>query len=233
MQLNPGFPPPTFLVVHKSEQEAKRPLQSRSNAMKISVTTMVTGTMIMMMSFLLYFLIIQCQEGVFTCSATDFPDISHTMGNPPYNKLYSMMLTCYSWSKQAEARAYYSKLKPFVNPIVNMLMLAAAGVSFIFGPMIGFFDVYYDKPHHMEVVKYFTLGEVIYLLTMLCVVSIHRSEFGSGSGLYITLFQACMLLFFVFAWLQSNQTYFVEYDKGAICEWIVFFFDFLSRCCLA
>jgi hypothetical protein len=90
-----------------------------------------------------------CQEGKFECTLQKFPDISHVMGGPPLNKLYSIMLTVYSCTKQAEARAYYNRLSGFVSPLVNNFLLFAATVSFIFGPLIGFFDCYYDMDMHM------------------------------------------------------------------------------------
>lgn len=141
-----------------------------------------------MMCTLVHFLVQACTDGSFTCSTHDLPDISHVMGRAPYNKLYSIMLTIYSCSKQAEARAYFHRLQPVISPVLNYVMLGAAAVSFLFGPMIGFFDVYYDKPHHMQVVKYFTIGEVVYIYSMLYVVSAYRNNFGPQASNYITLY---------------------------------------------
>jgi hypothetical protein len=70
------------------------------------------------------------------------------MGVTPLNKLYSIMLTIYSCTKQAEARAYHDRLSGFVSPLVNSLLLLAALASFIFGPCIGFWDCYYDMDIH-------------------------------------------------------------------------------------
>ena len=41
------------------------------------------------------------------------------MGVAPLNKLYAMMLTVYSFTKQAEARAYYQGLSGFVSAATN------------------------------------------------------------------------------------------------------------------
>lgn len=114
----------------------------------LSVTTMVQATMLMMAMTISYFGYEACTAGTFVCTPQSFPDISHLMGNPPLNKLYSIMLTIYSCTKQAEARAYYHRLSGFVSPLMNNVLLLAAVVSFVFGPLIGFFDCYYDMPHH-------------------------------------------------------------------------------------
>jgi hypothetical protein len=71
------------------------------------------------------------------------------MGGPPLNKLYSIMLTIYSCVKQAEARAYHDRLSTFVSPCVNNFLLFPALASFIFGPLIGYWDCYYNMDKHM------------------------------------------------------------------------------------
>ena len=100
------------------------------------------------------------------------------MGHAPLNKLYAIMLTIYSCTKQAEARAYHDKLSTMISPMYNSVLLLFAGLSFIFGPCIGYFDCYFDMPHHMLSAKLFTIGEVLYVYGVVYAVSLNRSQFG-------------------------------------------------------
>lgn len=97
------------------------------------------------------------------------------MGVAPRNKLYSIMLTIYSCTKQAEARAYHDKLSTFASPLVNSLILLSAAASFIFGPLIGYFDCYYDMDHHMLATNIFTIGEIIYVFSVVYLVASNRN----------------------------------------------------------
>ena len=99
------------------------------------------------------------------------------MGLAPWNKLYSIMLTFYSCTKQAEARAYYHRLNGIASGLAQNLLLGFALLSCIFGPCIGYFDKYYDSPTHGFVTKLFTIGEVAYILLIIGVVNSNREKF--------------------------------------------------------
>ena len=102
----------------------------------------------MMAGGLAFFGYRSCQTGEFECTLKEFPDISHVMGVAPLNKLYSIMLTVYSFTKQAEARAYHGRLSSFVSSTTNNILLLCAIASIIFGPCIGYFDTYYNVTVH-------------------------------------------------------------------------------------
>ena len=87
------------------------------------------------------------------------------------------MLTIYSCTKQAEARAYHDKLSTMVSPMYSNVLLLAALASFIFGPCIGYFDCYFDMTHHMLSAKIFTLGEIIYVCGVVYAVCQNRNQF--------------------------------------------------------
>ncbi len=112
---------------------------------------MIQATMIMMATLIIIFSYKACVDGVFQCDAAHWPDISHTMGITPNNKLYSMMFVIYSFSKQAEARAYYQRLQGIAPPLLNAFLLIPAAIAFIFGPCIGYWDCYYNMDIHMQV----------------------------------------------------------------------------------
>jgi hypothetical protein len=109
------------------------------------------------------------------------------MGVAPLNKLYSMMLTVYSFTKQAEARAYSQTLqaKGIASSTTNLLLLLFAGASFVFGPCIGFFDVYYDVKTHCKVTQIFTIGEIGYVFLMTYLLTTSRSQFSPSVSVFI------------------------------------------------
>ena len=108
--------------------------------------------MLMMAGLLALFGYRACLQGEFECSLNNFPDISHVMGVAPLNKLYAMMLTVYSFTKQLEARAYHDRLTSIgVSSTTTSILLVCALASFIFGPCIGYFDVYYNVHLHCKV----------------------------------------------------------------------------------
>ncbi len=99
------------------------------------------------------------------------------MADPPLNKLYSIILTIFSCTKQAEARAYHTKLRSIVTPKINKIMLIAAFASVVSAPWIGFFDVHYNFPLHMVATMTFTAGDIVYLITLCVKVVQNRAEF--------------------------------------------------------
>ena len=131
--------------------------------------------MLMMASIIAICGYIACTGGEFGCKLQSWPDISHVMGVAPRNKLYSIMLTIYSCTKQAEARAYHDKLSAIASPLFNNLILLAATASFIFGPLIGYFDCYYDMDWHMFFTGWFVVGEVAYGTLMVYTVATNKN----------------------------------------------------------
>jgi hypothetical protein len=185
--------------------------------------------MLMMATTIAYHGYTACTTGVFVCTPQKFPDISHLMGNPPLNKLYAIMFTIYSCVKQAEARAYYSRLSGFVSPLVNNVLLLAALVSFIFGPLIGFFDVYYDEPHHMLATGLFTGGEAVYVYLLMYVICTNREQFPSSAGNAIFRIQISLAIVLVTGTIMHFKQDFPGYAVDQIGEWIAFFNDFFVR----
>jgi hypothetical protein len=123
---------------------------------------------------------LKCNDGTFDCSNGHMPDISHVMGHPPLNKLYAIMLTAYAFNKQACVRAYHDSLTGIASPCTNHVMLIYGLMGCIFGPCIGFWDVYY-MPVHCFVVAFFTAGEVLYVLTATGVLNSCRDKFPLAS----------------------------------------------------
>jgi len=129
----------------------------------------------MMATLIAYFGWVACTEEKFgACSVDNFMDISHLMGNPPLNKLYAIMLTVYSATKQAEARAYYNRLSTFVSPLVNNFLFFAACVAMIAGPGIGYYDTYFNLDMHMTFTTTFTVAECIYVYTLCYLMNKHH-----------------------------------------------------------
>jgi len=129
----------------------------------------------MMATVIAYFGWVACTQETFgVCSVDNFMDISHLLGNPPLNKLYSIMLTVYSATKQAEARAYYNRLSTFVSPLVNNFMFFAACVAMIAGPGIGYYDCYFNYHMHMVFTNTFVIAEVCYLVPLAYIMSTNR-----------------------------------------------------------
>ena len=183
--------------------------------------------MLMMSSVIAYYGYDACTTGKFECTLDKFPDISHLMGGPPENKLYAIMLTIYSCTKQAEARAYYHRLQGFVSPLLNNIMVVAATSSFIFGPLIGFFDCYWDMDHHMFATNLFTYGEVIYGTILVYVLATNRNQFEPSANVYIDRcliglsFAACAAIC-----MALGREVIGPYNINQIGEWVAFFSDF-------
>ena len=57
------------------------------------------------------------------------------------------------------------------------MILLSAAASFIFGPLIGYFDCYYDMDHHMLATNIFTMGEIIYVFSVVYLVASNRNQF--------------------------------------------------------
>ena len=185
--------------------------------------------MLMMASIIAICGSIACTGGEFGCKLQSWPDISHVMGVAPRNKLYSIMLTIYSCTKQAEARAYHDKLSAIASPLFNNLILLAATASFIFGPLIGYFDCYYDMDRHMLATQIFTIGEVIYVFSVGYLLATNRSNFSASVNQNITncVYALCLILVVGLCMSQGNSYWGISMNQ--IGEWIAFYSDFFIR----
>ncbi len=170
-----------------------------------------------------------CQAGEFTCTVEKFPDISHVMGVAPRNKLYAIMLTIYSCTKQVEARAYHDRLSSFVSPTVNSFLLLASLATIVGGPGIGFWDCYYDMDLHMWATTTFVIGEVVYGYTLTYILATNRDQFPQEAGVYIDRNKTlCFMVAIVGLLMQFGNTE-LGISIMQIGEWIAFYSDFIMR----
>ena len=189
--------------------------------------------MIMMASLIAIFGYQACSTGKFQCDIAHFPDISHLMGNPPLNKLYAIMFTIYSWTKQAEARAYHDRLSSFVSPLLNNLLLVPALMSFICGPGIGYFDCYYNMDLHMFFTNWFTTGEIFYVVITVFLIHFNRNQFDASTYPYINRCLYALFIVSIVGICMHFNDHFPGVNVNQIGEWIAFYIDFFCRYNLA
>jgi hypothetical protein len=197
----------------------------------ISIQALTKFSSIMMTTILLYCGYNACQEGNFECDMQKFPDISHVMGHEPLNKLYAIMLTFYAFQKQAYVRAFYSQLKALPNEqTANVHMLYFAALSCVFGPMIGFFDVYYNMQVHCTVTAFFVIGELGYIFTMIGVVSKNKDFFKGvpHSASMISKLELCRIFIAIEAVVSiGTKIYGIKIGAwSAFIEWTLFICTF-------
>jgi len=195
----------------------------------LSLPLLTKFAALMMTSILLYCGYNACQSGEFECDMKKLPDISHVMGHAPLNKLYAIMLTFYSFQKQAYVRAFHQKLSP-LEPSKCTYMLYFAIASCVFGPMIGFFDVYYNMTVHCTVTAIFTIGELGYIFTIIGICSSNRKFFADVKDYtqMIDRLEVCRMFIAVEAVVSLGSKYY-HYDIaawGAIIEWSLFICTF-------
>jgi hypothetical protein len=169
--------PQHIKVVDQEKIVSGTPVRTDDGSIPLSMTTVTHYTCFAMGALLLACGFQACYTGEYECSASHLPDISHVMGKPPLNKLYAMMLTFYACVKQANVRAYHQKLTGIASPCTNKSLLYFACMSCIFGPLIGFFDVFYWMIVHCTVTALFTAGEVLYMYTMVGILSTNKDKF--------------------------------------------------------
>ena len=100
------------------------------------------------------------------------------MGIAPLNKLYSIMLTFYSFNKLNYVRAFYQNISTIPGTEQkNQLLLCFGLLSVICAPMIGFFDVFYDMKMHCTFTSLFVIGEVGYVCTITSVLKNHHDYY--------------------------------------------------------
>jgi hypothetical protein len=159
----------------------------------------------------------------------DFPDVSHVMGRPPFNKLYAIMLTFYAFDKQAYVRAYHDRLSPIIGESKkNSLLVLFGVVSCISGPGIGFYDVFYNMHMHCLIVAFFVIGEIGYIFTIISVLKNNRSQFPEAASSKIDRLILCRAILFVEGVISLGSKY-IHYDLhayGAFIEWTVFIMTF-------
>ena len=116
---------------------------------------------------------------------------------------------------------------------MNGLILLSAAASFIFGPLIGYFDCYYDMDHHMLATNIFTIGEIIYVFSVVYLVASNRSQFSSSVTSNISnCINALYLILVVGVFMHiGNKT--LGINMNQIGEWIAFYTDFFIRYNLA
>jgi len=109
-------------------------------------------------------------------------------------------------------------------------MLYFAAVSCVFGPMIGFFDVYYNMIVHCTVTALFVIGELGYIITMIGIVSNNRSFFSQipDSESLISNLEYCRLFIYIEGVVKLGAKFY-GIDIGAwsaFIEWSLFICTF-------
>jgi hypothetical protein len=116
---------------------------------------------------------------------------------------------------------------------VNGLILLAATASFIFGPLIGYFDCYYDMDHHMLATNIFTIGEIIYVFSVVYLVASNRSQFSPSVSSNIGYCVNSLYLILVVGVFMHIGKQTLGININQIGEWIAFYTDFFIRFNLA
>lgn len=150
------------------------------------------------------------------------------MGRAPLNKLYAIMLTVYACVKQAQVRAYHERLRGIASPGTNSNLLIYGAISCVFGPMIGYFDVYYNMTVHCSVVALFVIGELLYVMTIISVLSKRRAHFPASDHGKIDILIQTEYLFLAIGAVQmigKVASFDLGYYGGFI-EWILFIWSF-------
>ena len=178
---------------------------------------------------------IKCSDGEYQCTGDSFPDISHVMGHPPTNKLYAIMLTVYAFVKQAQVRAFHHRLSGIASPCTSTAMLVYGFMSCVFGPMIGYFDVYYDMPVHCFVVALFVVGEVLYIFTATGVLNSCRDKFPQSAQSGIDRLVLCRAITVVLGVVTlGTRVVGIKIDPySSYIEWILFNLSFYIFAVLA
>jgi len=115
--------------------------------------------------------------GAFSCKMTDFFTISDIMGVAPWNKLYAIMMTVYSFSNLAEMRCWDDRLTTFTTSSTRTVLWIGTVVGMIFGPGIGFYDCYYDGHWHQFVTNVFVFGQLLYIYPLVYILSQNKAQF--------------------------------------------------------
>ena len=225
--------PPQAIIVNQqccahSAAAAPVKVQGTDNGFPLNLSAVTKVVSFMMCATLLGCGYLKCTDGSFECTNGKFPDISHVMGHPPLNKLYAIMLTLYAANKQAYVRAQHARLQGIASACTLQAMLIYGAMSCIFGPMIGFFDVYYDMHVHCFVVALFVIGEVLYFFTATGVLNSCRTAFPQAAQSSIDTLVTCRALTVVLGVITlGSKVIGKDIDPyGAYIEWILFNMSF-------
>jgi hypothetical protein len=167
-----------------------------------------------------------CESGRYKCNLQELPDVSHVMGIAPLNKLYSIMLTFYSFNKLNYVRAFYQNISTIPGTEQkNQLLMCFGILSVICAPMIGFFDVFYDMKMHCTFTSLFVIGEVGYVCTITSVLKNHRDYYPGDKAQKQINTMILMRAIIVIEGIITYGTKYYGIDIGAgrnIIEWAVF-----------
>jgi hypothetical protein len=107
-------------------------------------------------------------------------------------------------------------------------MVIYGAISCIFGPCIGFWDVYYDMQVHCFVVALFVIGEVLYIFTVTSVLKNGRSQFPQTSQSGIDTLITCRTITLVLGaiTLGAKITGYKIGVYSAYIEWTLFNLSF-------
>jgi len=114
-------------------------------------------------------------------------------------------------------------------------MLIYGLMACIFGPFIGYYDVYFDMKTHCFVVLLFTLGQVLYIFTATAVINGARDQFPQSASSSIDTLVTCRMITVVLGAMTLGGKIFgfkIEpYDSWI--EWILFNLSFYIFAVLA
>jgi hypothetical protein len=220
--------PPQVITCNAHATHQQQQVKGTDNGFPLNLTTVTKVVSFLMCAILIGCGYVRCNDGTFQCNYPRIPDISHVMGQAPLNKLYAIMLTAYAANKQAYVRAQHQRLQGIASQGTLTAMLIYAALSCIFGPMIGFFDVYYDMHVHCFVVALFCVGEVLYVLTMTAILNSNRAAFpqaGSSIDTLVTCRAVTVVLGVVTLGAKVIGADIGNYG-GDYIEWILFNLSF-------
>jgi len=196
-------------------------------SMPIDIASLAWSTALGMAGILILCGYQECTNGHQECNWNHFPDVSHVMGKPPLNKLYAIMLTFYACVKQMQVRAYNHRLNGIASKCTQKALITYATISCIFGPAIGYFDVYYNMTIHCTCTALFVVGEVLYIFTVIGVMTSCKDAF-KGLEAYISRLVFLRLVVIVLGVITLGSKV-VGKDIGiwgAVIEWTLFIESF-------
>lgn len=167
----------------------------------------------------------------FSCKVTDFFTISDIMGVAPWNKLYAIMMTIYSFSNLAEIRCWDDRLSSFVSAQTRNVLWFGTILGMVSGPMIGFYDCYFDYPWHQFSTNLFVVGQLLYIYPIVYILSSNKNQFKAAAHPVID----GMVTLLIFVTLDGAFIYLFPgmldkyIDIGALGEWFAFYSDFYIR----
>jgi hypothetical protein len=206
----------------------QQPKKLGTGELPVSLTTVTYVVSALMGTIMIVCGYIQCNDGTFDCSTGKVPDISHVMGRAPLNKLYAIMLTFYAFNKQANVRSFHHSLQGIVSEGTRQWMVILGIMCCLFGPCIGYWDVYFNMPVHCFVVALFCVGEVGYALTAIAAVNSARDKFPQSAQSSIDTLVTCRMITIVLGVVTLGAKVIgLNLDPyGSWIEWILFNMSF-------